>query len=468
MKRITRLFVVTMLAGLAGFASGEETAGVRLPDFERVELDNGLVLLLMEKHDVPLIAFHGRIDGGAVADPAGKAGSSEIVAELIQKGAGSRDALAFSQAIDSVGGTLGATSSREALSIFGEFMARDRSLMLELLSDMLTQPSLDEGEFAKIRDRSVQQIAAAKDSNPNALISAYFDALLFGDHPYGRNGDETSLGKLTHGDVRAWFDANVGADRTVLAFVGDFDAKELRKNVDKAFSSWRKAGGQVTKVKRTSPSKGRKVLLVDKPDATQTYFWLGNVGVARDDADRVALDLANTAFGGRFTSMLNTELRIKSGLSYGARSYLGRERTPGTFAITSYTKTESTEEAIDLAIQVLGDLHTKGLDDETLSSVQKYVAGQFPPRLETGDSLAERLTEIEFYGLDRSDVDDYGKTIGAVTADEIGSVIKRIYPTGDNLTFVLIGNADAVREVAKKYGDVTEMKITEKSFRPTS
>jgi predicted Zn-dependent peptidase len=456
---------MALLVALPAVAA-ERPAGVKLPPYEKTTLKNGLTLILVEKHDVPLIAFHGRIRGGEVADAAGKEGASNIVAELLQKGAGSRDALAFSQAVDSAGGHLNANAAREAITVSGEFMKRDRALMLELLADMLTQPKLSKDEFEKVQQRSVEQIAAAKDNSPSSLIGAYFDALLFNRHPYGRSGDETSITGLSHADVKAYYKNHLGADRAILAFVGDFDVKTMKADIEKLLGKWKKAAGDPPKIEKVAPLEGRRVLLVDKPDATQTFFRIGNVGVARDDPDRVALDLANTAFGGRFTSMLNTELRIKSGLTYGARSRLGMYSKPGTVEITSYTKTESTQEALDLAIDVLKELKSSGLSDETLDSVQTYVAGLFPLDLETSNQLASRLTEIEFYGLGRSDVDDYGKQVMAANGERVKTVIDRVYPGPDNLTFVLIGKAETIRDVAKQYGDVTEMKITDPTFRP--
>ncbi len=142
MKRVALATVVLGAVASPLFAAGG-LPGVKLPPHEKFRMKNGLDLILMEKHDVPLIAFHLRMAGGDAADSPGQEGTAGIVAEWIQKGAGRRDALAFSQAVDSVGGILTTTSDREAIEIEGEFLARDRALMLELLSDMLLRPRLD-------------------------------------------------------------------------------------------------------------------------------------------------------------------------------------------------------------------------------------------------------------------------------------------------------------------------------------
>lgn len=465
MKRLIAAFIL-IAAGSSSLVA--QTPGVKLPSYRQVKLPNGALLLLSEKHDLPLIAIHARLRGGALADPSGKEGVASLTAELLKKGAGKRNAQQFAEAIDGVGGGLDASPSREAILLFGEFMSRDQDLMIELLADMLRRPSFPPEEFEKVRERSIEAIAAAKDSDPRDLMGTYYHAFLFGDHPYARpvGGSEQSLAAITREDALAYFKNHFGGDRLILAAVGDFNSEQLAAKLRKALADWPKAPVAAPRAAAKKPTTERRVLLVDKPDATQTYFWIGNVGIARADPDRVTIDLANTIFGGRFTSLLNTELRVKTGLTYGARSTLSRESEPGVVAINSYTQTKTTEQAVDMALSVLKGYREKGVDPEALASVKSYVLGQFPPQLETATQLASRLTELAFYGLDRRDVDEYATRVAATSQAEMKRQIERIYPSLANLTFVFIGNADAIRDVVKKYGPVTEMKITEKRFAP--
>ena len=463
MKRLA-LLTSAFLFSASGSALMAQSAGVRLPEYSEVRLPNGMQILLMERHDVPLIAFSARVRGGQLSDPAGKEGTADVVAELLQRGAGSRDARAFAESVDSVGGIINTAATRESLVISGEFMSRDRDLMVGLLADMLRRPMLPAAEFEKARQREIESLAAAKDGDPSQLMASYFYSLLYGSHPYGRQSSEASYAAIGHEDVRRYLRDETGADRTVLAVVGDFRTSDMEQAMRRAFGDWSKAGNPAPQIRPARPLTGRRVLLVDKPDATQTYFWIGNLGVARNDPDRVAIDLANTAFGGRFTSMLNTELRVKSGLTYGARSTMIETATPGIVAITSFTRTDATTQAIDMAVDLLRDLRRSGLDEPTIASVKAYVKGQFAPDLETGTQLATKLSEIAFYGLDRSDVDSYFTSVDAATLPAVKKVIERVYPDPDNLTFVLIGNAAAIREAVARYGPVTEMKITDPTF----
>ncbi|HEX7030433.1 MAG TPA: pitrilysin family protein [Gammaproteobacteria bacterium] len=442
--------------------------GVTLPPYETVRLENGMQILLMEKHDVPMISFEVRVRGGAVADPADKVGVSALLADLLRRGAGNRDAVEFARTVESAGGVLETSSSKEAIVVAGEFMSRDAALMIELLGDMLMEPALARTEFDKLRERSIQQIAAMKDTSLRALTTVYGDAFLFGEHPYSRAviGTEAGLANVTYPDVRRYFIEQFGADRAVLAVVGDFDTATMRARLEDRFNGWRRAAGTLPEIPEPAPATGNRVLLVNKPGATQTYFYIGNVGVERAYDQRAALDLVNTVFGGRFTSMLNTKLRVESGLTYGAGSRVTQYSEPGSLAIVSFTRTESTADAIDMALGVLERLHAGGLSPAQLASAKAYVLGQFPPELETAGGIAERLAAIAFYGLERDDVDRYAERVTAVAPEDARAVVETIYPERGELVFVLIGDAAAIRDAAARYGQVTEMHITDPRFRP--
>jgi len=461
--RLERLIAGIVLPFIAQVA----TAQVRLPEYERVVLDNGAVVLLIPQHEVPIIAFHALIRGGTVAEPAQRRGVAALTAALMERGAGERDAKAFVEAVADVGGELSVAPGLEALNIHGDFLARDRKLMVELLADMLIRPRFDAQELEKVKARAIELIRAAKDSDPRGLINAYGVAFLFGEHPYGRpiGGDEASLEQLTRDDVVRYYAEQAGGDRMLLSVAGDFDPKEMKKLLTAALGRMPKAGGTLPTVPPAPRVTGRRVLLVDKPDATQTYFWIGNVGVSKRYAEHAALELTNSVFGESYTSMLNTELRIKSGLSYGASSFVSQPSQPGPVAIVSYTRTDATVQAIDLALATLSRLHENGLDAPQLDSAKQYVLGQYPLDLETAEQLAGQVAIVEFYGVGRSYIDDFAKDIQAVDLQRVRAVIDDVYPGTDNLVLVLIGNAAAIRDQMAKYGPVTEMPITAPQFR---
>ncbi|MCR6495728.1 insulinase family protein [Thermomonas sp. S9] len=463
MSRLRFLFAA--LAALAMAAAS--AAGIRLPDYQTVRLDNGATLLLAPRKDVPMVAATVLVRGGSLADPAGKEGTADLLADLLSKGAGGRDALAFAQAVDGAGGSLAFASTGEAIVANAQFLAKDSDLMLSLLADALLRPRMDPAEFDKLRKRAIDGLAAAKDADPRRLIGQYTDSWLFRGHPYGRpdSGDETSLATITLEDLQAFRRQQMGGDRLLIAIAGDFDPARVTAQVQQAFGTWGKAEGALPQVPAKARETGRRVLLVDKPGATQTYFALANVGSYRDDPARAAQDLVQTAFGGRFTSMLNTELRVKSGLTYGARSQIDRPRQPGAVEISSFTKTETTQAAIDLAIATLDRLHREGLDAATLQSARHYIAGQFPPTLETAPQLANAIAWLALYGDGRDYIDGYLDAVAAATPAQVAAA-RAVFPSSQDLVIVAIGDAARIRDVMRRYGPLTEMKLSDPRFSP--
>jgi len=459
-----RLFVLLALLPTA-IAFGD---GVTLPAAERIVLENGTVLILNENHDVPLIGLQAVVRGGAAADPAVKHGLANLLANLLEKGAGDRDAAAFAEAVAAVGGELSASAELESISISADFMSKDAALMVELVADMLQRPTLDAGEFTKLRDRSINLIKAAKGSDPGNLMPYYANAFLFGEHPYGNpvDGSESSLANVNHGDLLAYYADMVGGDRLVIAVSGDFRIGSMRTALSNAFGGWRTAAGVLPEIAAATPAEGSRVYLIDKPGATQTYFRIGNIGVSRGFLQRADLDLANTVFGGRFTSMLMTELRTKSGLSYRASSVLSRYSQPGSVFISSFTETSTTVEALNVALGTLGQLRDLGLDETMVESARNYVMGQFPPRLETAVQLADMFALLEVTGLGASYIDEYSAGLSAATPESIAQVIAEVYPSADKLVFVILGDAELIREQVAQYGPVTEISISEPRFHP--
>ncbi|NNF39954.1 MAG: insulinase family protein [Woeseiaceae bacterium] len=464
LRRALLVSIATLIATAAG------AAGIELPEYERVELPNGTILLLSEKHDVPLIGLRADIRGGAVADPDDRGGLASLFAGLLEYGASDRDAAAFAEAVASVGGELSVSGGLESITISANFVSRDVELMLELVTDMLQRPALTEEEFTKLRDRSVNLIKAAKGSNPGNLLPSYGRAFLFDAHPYGNpiDGSETSLAEITHEEMLSYYEDHVGGDRLIVAVVGDFNAVAMKQRLTAILGNWRAAAIELDATPAPEKRPGRRILLIDKPGATQANFWIGNVGVGIDYERRAELDIANTVFGGRFTSMLNNALRIESGLTYGAWSILQQLAAGGFVAISTFSETETTTEAIDMSLDLLESLRDSGIDNPMITSARNYIMGQFPPRLETASQLASQLARLELFGLDADYVNGYVAALEAAAAEGIADTINEVYPSADDVAFVVIGDAAQLREPLAEYAPVTEMSIDAPRFRVTT
>src|SRR3569833_1400591 len=451
-----------------GNVSAKAGGGVRVPAHERFVFKNGIKLIVVPRRDVPLVAFNAVLQGGSLGDQAVKPGVASLLAGLLEKGAGKRDAFAFADAVEGVGGSFHASASSESISVRGTFLARDQRLMLELLADALLRPRVDGEELEALSARHIEMIKAAKDTDPSELIGLYGRSFLFRGHPYGLPviGSETSLAAITQEDVLDYYAANFGAERLTLVFAGDVDPAWLRRVVGKLFGGGKKVRTSVPRLAAAPRVESRQVLLIDSPGAVQTHFWVGNVGVDRCYPRRAALDLVNTLYGGRFTSIINTELRIKSGLSYGARSGFSRGTVAGEFAIHSFAQAESTGKALELTLQTLGLLKRDGVTAEMLESARAYVLGQYPLNFETAGDWAAALGEIELYGLGPGYIDNYGPALRNVTLQDTRRVIDEAFPSPDALAIVLVGDAAKIREQVAGYSDVTDMTLMHPAFAP--
>ena len=449
LKRTPTTFVV-MLTIFASSAAGQT---LHMPPHEKYVLKNGLTVLLLEKHGVPLINVYALVKTGAAADPAGEEGLASVTAGLLRKGTKARSAQQFAADLDYIGGTFEAEAGADFSSVSEEFLTKDSDRGLGLLSDALLHPTFPQDEVDKLLAQALDGVRGAKD-DPQQVLGAYYDGYLYGTHPYGRpaGGDEVSLQRIKRDAILKFYETNYVPANVLLAVAGEFNVAEMRKKLEDVFGAWAARSVKGETIPTAAPVKAKRLLLVDKPDATQTYFALGNVGIARNDPDRVAIRVVNTIFGGRFTSELNEALRVESGYTYGASSSFDSRKEPGPFGIFSFTKNETTAPAIDLAVQVLQKLHKNGVTDEQLKSAKSYIKGQFPPNIETSKQLTHIIATYEFYGLSDDEINQLEARVDAVTPEIAKAVIQKHFPS-ENLVFVLIGKASAIGAAVEKYAE---------------
>lgn len=446
------------------------TAQVRLPEFTREQLPNGATLILLPKHDVPLISVRAVFRGGAEAEPEGLHGISSVTVELMRRGAGRRTASQIDMDLDSLGATLQAGSGRSAAFFALEFLSKTAPDAVEILGDILARPTFPEDEVRKVLARGLDQVRAARD-NPAMAIGRYFNGFFFPPgHPYRHSGvpDEKSLTRINREEILRHYRRTAAGKNLIFIAAGDFDPQKFGPLVRGMIAAL--PAGEAVPQHRGDPLRfdSARLLLVDKPDATQTWFRIGMPGIDRRHPDRIALLVANTLFGGRFTSMLNDALRVNAGLTYGASSLLDQDRLPGAIAVSSFTPTATTGRALDLALEVLDRLVRQGISQEQLDSARAYIKGNFPTeRLETSDQLCALLAELELNGLDRSDVDTFFQKLDALTVQQVNAAVRRHF-TAANLQFCLVGNAAAIRNDVEKYAkSIKIISIRDEGFSVT-
>jgi predicted Zn-dependent peptidase len=461
-----KVFIITiLLSTMFNTMAQIESKKFSLPPYEKVTLSNGLTVYLMERHEVPLIYIAAVFPAGAVND-GDKNGLASFTSDALLYGTKSFTKNQIEETFDFLGANINTNAGTETSTLSTSFIKDDADKILPMLKEIIIDPVFPKEEIDKRQQRWLVELEQAKES-PRSVIRSYFNKYIFGNSVYGNpvNGTSTGIKAITPNDIQNFYRLNYQPSLSAVAIVGDFSTSEMKEKISSLFGNWKSVEFDGVKRFETPELKFEKsrVLLVNKSDSYETTFLIGGVGVTRNNPDFVGLQVINTILGGRFTSWLNDELRVNSGLTYGARSSFVPYKFTGTFLISTFTKTSTTIQAVDLALETYNRLWAKSIDDKTLSSAKNYIKGQFPPDYETSGDLANLLTEMFYFGLDDSFINDFEKNVDAMTVEKSKELINKYFPK-DKLQFVLIGKADELRSEVKKYGEVLEKEITAEGF----
>ena len=441
--------------------------GAFLPAPEKLTLKNGITVYYLRSADLPLISLRMWVKGaGFAGEPSDQEGVSSLTATLMLKGAAGRNADAIAEALDFMGARFSVAAGDEYASVSAESLAEHFPRLLEIAADCLRNPTFLEEEFAKERKTRLDSLKAVKD-NPGAAVRYYFQKAYFGTHPLGHlvSGTETSLMKITPADVKSYYQRYYRPERSVMSVVGDIESAKLVDLLNATVGAWSGSGAAAPlPVLPPLPApKGARLILIDKPDATQAYWVLGSPGYAMGDPITPPATVMNTLFGGRFTSWLSTELRIKRGLTYGAGSSFQPWTTGGLFSASSYTRNEKIGEMLDITFGLLKKVRTEGFAPEEIESARNYIEGQFPPTLESIASKATAYARLVFYNLGFDYYDKYMAGIRGVTPAAARDAAIKLIPESDYV-LVVVGKAADIRAQLAKYGTWVEKKITDPGF----
>ena len=369
-----------------------------------------------------------------------------------------RTGRAIDDEVEALGSELGAGSDEDATSFGLSAPAEFLGKLVDVVLDVATAPTFPTAEWERIRRREVAGLAHVLDE-PGAVADRALVQVAYRGHPYGHptDGRVRHLTALRRRDAlafhRRWF--TPGA--CTLVVVGPVDPRRTLDLVRRRLARWKAAAEAQPELPPPPPPLPRSVLVVDKADLTQVQVRVATPGLARSTADYFAAGVANTVFGGGFTSRLMEAVRVNRGLSYGVRSRFAMSRHAGLFAMSSFTKVESAATLVEVLLDEAARFCDTGPGEDELARAQAYLAGLFPLTLETHDQVAEKLADAQLYGFPLEQVTEYRQRVKAVTPAECLEVARRHFPRAGTGAIVAVGPARAVAPALERFGEVTVM-----------
>ncbi|WP_296178648.1 pitrilysin family protein, partial [uncultured Brevundimonas sp.] len=412
-------------------------------------LDNGLRVLVAPTQGLPLVSARLNLNAGSANDPAGKPGVASMTAALLTQGTTTKSAPEIATAIEQLGASIGAGSGADFTNVYANAPKDVFGQTLTLMADLVRNPTFAAEELERQQSQTLDGLRVAL-SQPGSIAAQSVGRVIYGAAPYGApgSGTLTSIPALTREDMAVFHSDRFRPSQATLVFSGDVTPAEARALADEAFGDWRDAGPAPAAVDKAGQALTPRVVVIDQPGAGQAAVIAAIRGVKRTDADYFPLTLGNTLLGGGFSSRLNQEIRIKRGLSYGARSSVGAQQDVGVFTASTQTKNETATEVADLILAEVGKLGTSPATEAELAPRRAALIGGFGRSLETVDGLGGLVANLALYDLPMSDLADYAGRVRAVTPQQVEGAFAGHLPT-DQASLVIVGDAskfiDALR-----------------------
>jgi predicted Zn-dependent peptidase len=437
-----------------------------LPQVVERKLDNGLRILIVEHHELPIADFVMVVKSGSEEDPAKREGLASLTAALLDEGTRTRNTLQIADQIGFLGIELSTSSGWDASRITLHTPTAQLDSAFALFGDVVLHPAFAPKELERLRQERLTGILQQRDRAPVIADLAYSSILYGEEHPYGKpaQGNEASVKALTRADVQRFYTQHYRPNNAVLLVVGDVSVDDVVARANAVFGRWQPGTIPASRVTSTKASTaGTTVYLIDKPGAPQSSFRIGSIGVARATQDFFPLQVMNTILGGSFTSRLNNNLRETKGYTYGAGSSFDMRQAEGPFTARAEIVREKSDSALIEFMKELRNIRESVPGDE-LTKAKRYLQLGLPAQFETTSDIAFRLAPLAVYDLPLDYFNNYAQQIGAVTEADVQRVAQQ-YVRPDNLSVVIVGDLKSIEPGirAVKIGNV---EIRDISGRP--
>jgi zinc protease len=412
----------------------------------RKTLANGLKILVAENHNAPLVSLRALVRSGADQDSAALAGLASLTAELLDDGAGSRDAVRLAEDAGLLGASIATGADWDASYISADVLSRNAGPTVDLFADVICRPTFPADALERVRTERLMELLQQR-NEPAAVAGKRFANLLYGSGAYGNSvsGNADSVARITRDAVRAFYDANYLPNNAAVVISGDLETDRTLAELEAAFAAWETKPEPHRPAVAPKPVDANRIYLIDRPSAVQSEIRIGHIGVPRSTEDYFPLSIMNALLGGVFNSRINLNLREQHGYTYGARSTFAFRKQAGPFVVSAPVRNEVTRESVNEVLVELrrirsGDVETRELDD-----TKNYLIGVFPAMVQTASDVAGRLLDMELYGLPQDYFDRYRENIAAVSKADVERVASK-YIDPDRVLIVVVGNASQIRE----------------------
>jgi zinc protease len=433
----------------------DEILRVKLPKPTELTLPNGLTVLVLEDHRLPLVTARLNILGaGALNDPADVPGLANITAAMLKEGTTTRSSKQIAEQSDELGAMIGAQApwASETATFTASGLSDNAAQWIALASDILLNPSFPESELNKLKQRTKVQLQQQR-GTANFLMQERFSRAVYGDHPAAITSPTLqALDKITPAMLAQWHATRYVPENAILGIAGDITPAQ----VTEMFSSlrgWKAGPTKASLPTATKPASGRKIFLVDRPGSVQTDVEMGNIAISRQDSDYIPMVVMDRIVGGGSAARLFMNLREVHGYTYGAYSMLVARRYAGPWIAEGSMRTDATGGAMTEFMNEINRIRDKPVPEKELEETKRSIVAGFALTLERPSELLDYAIALKVYNLQADYWDTYPAKIMGITAEQVQRVARK-YIVPDDLQIVAVGDAVKLKPVLDKYGAV--------------
>jgi len=429
---------------------------IKLPRAQEADLPNGMHVMLLEDRRAPQVTIQLSMRGaGGYYDPSEHAGLAQFTAANIREATTSRSTEQIAEQLDRLSATLNVSAgmSAEDATIAASALTEHVDVVLDLMADVLLNPTFPEAEFARYKTQTRAQLLQQR-ANPGFLSQERFSLVVAGDHPDGRISPTLAvLDKTTRNDLVAFHRARYVPDHAVLAIAGDISMADAMKKVQARLGGWKKTGTPAPTVTDPAALSKSGIFLVERPNSVQTNLIVGVQAIRRTDPDYFALALMNKVIGGGPTGRLFRNLREAKGYTYGAGSNIDAPRFRGVWVASTQVRTEVTEPALTDLLDELRQAREVPIPAKELADSKRSMIAAFALTLESPQALLNNAVTRYRFNLPVDYWDRYPERINAITAADAQAMAKK-YLDPSRLQIVAVGNSEGVGRALRKLGPV--------------